>query len=72
MFLAKVVGTVVATRKHQAFQGSKLLLLQQLVAQQRTLVPSGTSVVAIAPGVEGTSGAGRTVTGSLTSGMSWR
>ena len=35
MFLAKVVGTVVATQKHQAFQGSKLLLLQPLVAQQR-------------------------------------
>ena len=47
MFLAKVVGTVVATKKHQAFQGSKLLLLQPLVAQQRTLVPSGSSVVAI-------------------------
>ena len=47
MFLAKVVGTVVATRKHRAFQGSKLLLLQPLVAQQRTLVPSGSSVVAI-------------------------
>jgi ethanolamine utilization protein EutN len=47
MFLAKVVGTVVATRKHLAFQGSKLLLLQPLVVQQRTLVPSGASVVAI-------------------------
>ena len=47
MFLAKVVGTVVATRKHRAFQGSKLLLLQPLVAQERTLVPSGGSVVAI-------------------------
>jgi ethanolamine utilization protein EutN len=47
MFLAKVVGTVVATKKHPAFQGSKLLLLQPLVAQQGTLVPSGSSVVAI-------------------------
>jgi len=47
MFLAKVVGTVVSTRKHRAFQGSKLLLLQPLVAQQRTLIPSGSSVVAI-------------------------
>jgi ethanolamine utilization protein EutN len=47
MFLAKVVGTVVSTRKHRAFHGSKLLLLQPLVAQQRTLVPSGSSVVAI-------------------------
>ena len=47
MFLAKVVGTVVATKKHQAFHGSKLLLLQPLVAQERSLVPSGASVVAI-------------------------
>jgi ethanolamine utilization protein EutN len=47
MFLAKVIGNVVATRKHQAFQGSKLLLLQPLVAEQRVLTPSGSSVVAI-------------------------
>jgi ethanolamine utilization protein EutN len=47
MYLAKVVGSVVATRKHRAFQGSKLLLLQPLVAQQRVLVPSGSTVVAI-------------------------
>jgi ethanolamine utilization protein EutN len=47
MFLAKVVGTVVSTRKHQAFHGSKLLLVQPFVAQQRTLVASGPSVVAI-------------------------
>jgi ethanolamine utilization protein EutN len=47
MFLAKVVGNVVATQKHRAFHGSKLLLLQPLVAQQKTLVPSGSSVVAI-------------------------
>jgi microcompartment protein CcmK/EutM len=47
MFLAKVVGSVVATQKHRAFQGSKLLLLQPFVTQQRTLVPSGSSVVAV-------------------------
>ncbi len=47
MFIAKVVGNVVATQKHRAFQGSKLLLLQPLVAQQRALVPSGSSVVAV-------------------------
>ena len=47
MFLAKVVGSIVSTKKHQAFQGSKLLLLQPLIAEQRTLVPSGGSVVAI-------------------------
>lgn len=47
MFLAKVVGTVVSTQKHRAFQGSKLLLLQPLAAQQRALVASGGTVVAI-------------------------
>ncbi len=47
MFLAKVVGNVVSTRKHRAFQGSKLLLVQPLVAEQHALVPSGGSVVAV-------------------------
>jgi ethanolamine utilization protein EutN len=47
MFLGRVVGSVVATRKHQAFQGSKLMLLQPLFAQQGKLTPSGSSVVAI-------------------------
>jgi ethanolamine utilization protein EutN len=48
MFLAKVIGNVVATQKHKAFHGSKLLLLQPLVAQERVLVPSGgSSVVAV-------------------------
>lgn len=47
MFLAKVVGSVVSTQKHRAFQGSKLLLLQPLVAQKRALAPSGSTVVAI-------------------------
>ena len=46
-FSPRSSARVVSTRKHQAFQGSKLLLLQPLVAQQRTLVPSGSSVVAI-------------------------
>jgi ethanolamine utilization protein EutN len=30
MQIARVVGTVVATRKHQAFAGAKLLLVQPL------------------------------------------
>jgi ethanolamine utilization protein EutN len=47
MFLAKVIGNVVATQKHKGFHGTKLLLLQPHVAQQRQLVPSGSSVVAI-------------------------
>ena len=47
MFLAKVIGNVVATQKHQKFHGMKLLLIQPHVAQQRALVPSGSSVVAV-------------------------
>jgi ethanolamine utilization protein EutN len=47
MFLAKVIGNVVATQKHQKFQGMKLLLVQPHIAQQNTLVPSGSSVVAV-------------------------
>lgn len=47
MLLAKVVGTVVSTQKHRAFQGCKLLLVQPLVAQQGALVPSGATIVAV-------------------------
>ncbi len=47
MFLGKVIGNVVATQKHQAFQGMKLLVVQPHVAQQRQLVPSGSTVVAV-------------------------
>ena len=36
MFLAKVIGSVVATQKHPKFQGMKLLLVQPLVAKERT------------------------------------
>ena len=43
MFLAKVVGTVVATRKEETLQGLKLLLLEQVDEQRRT---TGTSLVA--------------------------
>ena len=47
MFLAKVIGNVVATQKHQKFHGMKLLLIQPHVAQGRALVASGSSVVAV-------------------------
>jgi ethanolamine utilization protein EutN len=47
MFLAKVIGNVVATQKHQKFHGMKLLLIQPHVARDRALVPSGSSVVAV-------------------------
>ena len=47
MFLAKVIGNVVATQKHQKFHGMKLLLIQPHVAQHKALVPSGSSVVAV-------------------------
>ena len=47
MFLAKVIGNVVATQKDPKFQGMKLLLVQPYVTQERALVPSGSSVVAV-------------------------
>ena len=48
MFLAKVIGNVVATQKHAKFQGMKLLLLQPLRRPAaRRWSPSGSSVVAV-------------------------
>lgn len=47
MFLAKVIGNVVATEKNPKFQGMKLLFIQPYVSKDRTLVPSGSSVVAV-------------------------
>lgn len=47
MFLAKVIGNVVATQKHAKFQGMKLMLIQPYIAKERTLIPSGSSVVAV-------------------------
>ncbi len=46
MFLAKVVGTVVASQKHSKFLGMKLLLIQPYVTNENTLVPQGSSIVA--------------------------
>ncbi len=46
MFLAKVIGHVVATQKHPKFQGMKLLLIQPYVARDGSVAESGSSVVA--------------------------
>jgi ethanolamine utilization protein EutN len=47
MFLAKVIGNVVATQKNAKFQGMKLLLIQPCIAREQTITESGSSVVAV-------------------------
>jgi microcompartment protein CcmK/EutM len=47
MFLAKVIGNVVATQKNPRFQGMKLLLIQPYITREGKLVVSGSSVVAV-------------------------
>ena len=47
MFLAQVVGNVVSTHKNPDFEGMKLLLIQPHIKKGRSLVPSGSSVVAV-------------------------
>jgi len=52
MFLARVIGTVVATQKDRKMRGRKLLLVQPHVVRPESgfppaLVPSGGSVVAV-------------------------
>ena len=47
MFLAKVIGNVVATQKSPEFQGMKLLLLQPYINKGDELVASGSSKVAV-------------------------
>lgn len=47
MFLAKVIGSVVATQKHAKFQGAKLLVVQPCVAKDGVLAESGNTVVAV-------------------------
>ena len=44
MQLARVVGTVVATQKHRAFEGAKLLLVQPLTLDGH---PRGTALLAV-------------------------
>lgn len=51
MQLGKVIGTVVATQKHEALQGVKLLIVQPLLPDGK---PKGRPVVA----VDGTAQAG--------------
>jgi ethanolamine utilization protein EutN len=47
VFLAKVIGNVVATQKDPKFQGMKLLYIQPYINKKTSLVPSGSSVVAV-------------------------
>jgi ethanolamine utilization protein EutN len=47
MFVAKVIGNVVATQKDPKFQGMKLLLIQPYINKDRVLVASGSSIVAV-------------------------
>jgi microcompartment protein CcmK/EutM len=47
MFLAKVIGNVVATQKSPEFQGMKLLLVQPYINRDNELVASGSSIVAV-------------------------
>ena len=47
MFIAKVIGNVVATQKNEKFQGMKLLLVQPYISKDRALVASGSSIVAV-------------------------
>lgn len=47
MFLAKVIGNVVATQKNDKLQGMKLLLIQPYINKEQALVQSGSSVVAV-------------------------
>ena len=47
MFLAKVIGHVVASQKSPEFSGMKLLLIQPYINRERQLVASGSSIVAV-------------------------
>jgi ethanolamine utilization protein EutN len=44
MFLADVLGSVVSTIKHPAYQGTKVMLVQPVTADGR---PDGSSMVAV-------------------------
>jgi len=47
MFLAKVIGNVVATQKNEGFRGMKLLLVQPYITKDGELMPAGSSIVAV-------------------------
>ena len=44
MQIARVIGTVVATRKHRKFEGAKLLLVQPINPDE---TPRGTALLAV-------------------------
>ena len=44
MQIARVVGTLVSTKKHQKFEGAKLLLVQPLTIDDK---PRGTTLLAV-------------------------
>jgi ethanolamine utilization protein EutN len=44
MQIARVIGTVVSTQKHQKFEGAKLLLVQPLTLDES---PKGTPLLAV-------------------------
>lgn len=47
MFVAKVIGNVVATQKDDRFRGMKLLLVQPYISRSGRMEVSGSSVVAV-------------------------
>ncbi len=47
MFIAKVIGNVVATQKNEKLCGMKLLLIQPYISKEGKLQISGSSVVAV-------------------------
>jgi len=47
MFIAMVIGNVVATQKNAKLHGMKLLLVQPHIHKEGKLFPSGSSVVAV-------------------------
>lgn len=51
MQIARVVGTVVATQKHAAFEGAKLLLVQVLALDDTPRGPALLAVDALGAGV---------------------
>ena len=51
MQLARVVGTVVATHKHRAFEGAKLLLVQPVTLEDEPRGPTLLAVDSVGAGV---------------------
>ena len=51
MQLARVVGTVVATQKHQKFEGAKLLLVQPVTLDDQPRGPALLAVDSVGAGV---------------------